>query len=251
MGIQHTSTTAPMPGTFQPKVRVRCQCRPPAGQTERPQMQPLSLSTLCALRGRPPFRGAVTKDSTWHPHSSLPRGTNSKEFWCPFLWDHCQRGYTALARKTPRGPRSLGDQGRLAFIYRPCLPPNGHRSLEGRRGHAVCSRGAATPGHARVRTERAPGRWCQALPPSWLPAQARALAVPFLRLVGLARQGSGQRELEQRPYRPLFRLHLLHLLLLSPSNPRIHNRFRLARVPRKEERSVWRWGGVGRGEHRE
>lgn len=45
-------------------------------------------------------------------------------------------------------------------------------------------------------------------------ARAGARAVPFLLLADLARRGSEPRELEQRPYRPLFHLHLLRLLLL-------------------------------------
>lgn len=75
------------------------------------------------------------------------------------------------------------------------------------------------------------------------PGQGWAPAVPFLRLAYLVLHSSEPepRELKQRPYSPLFRFHLLRLLLLPPATRR-HNRFRLAGVPRKEER--------GRGEHR-
>ena len=92
-------------------------------------------------RGAPLFLGTVTKDSTWHPHSSLPRSTDSSKFWCPFLWDRCQLRLG--------GRPAAQEPGR----------PGGH------------------------------SHW-----PGWEP-----------------------REQEQRPYRPLFHLHLLCLLLLPPA----------------------------------
>lgn len=59
-------------------------------------MQPLSLNTQC---GRPPFRGAVTNDSTWHPHFSLSRSTRLHRVLVPVSLGSLPAGYTAPGQK--------------------------------------------------------------------------------------------------------------------------------------------------------
>lgn len=162
--------------------------------------------------------GAVTKDSTWHPHSSLPRSTDSTKFWCPVLWDHCQLGIQLWPGGRPAAPGAWETGGDSPSSLDPGLPQmtwvfgEPMRARGGRPGR----RGAG--GRARVRTDRAPGRRCPAPPRPWWPRVRRGQrprrcppsAWP-------ARLGPEPPEQEQRPYRPLFRLHLLRLLLLPPA----------------------------------
>jgi len=124
----------------------------------------------------------------------------------------------APARRAPGGPGAWETRGALALISTLGLAPSAHgpdppaRARGGRRGRS----GAG--GRANVRTERAPGRRCPALPRlPWLragpgprPPHRPPSARPHW-------PGWEPREQEQRPYRPLFHLHLLCLLLLPPA----------------------------------
>ena len=158
--------------------------------------------------------GTVTKDSTWHPHSSLLRSTDSSKFWCPFLWDRCQLrlgGRPAAQEPGRPGGHSHSSPHSGSLQVRTVLDRPA-RARGGRRGRS----GAG--GRANVRTERAPGRRCPALPRlPWLragpgprPPHCPPSARPHW-------PGWEPREQEQRPYRPLFHLHLLCLLLLPPA----------------------------------
>ena len=167
-------------------------------------------------RGAPVFLGTVTKDSTWHPHSSLPRSTDSSKFWCPFLWDRCQLRLGGGAQR----PGSLGDRAGPRTRLHARARSKCARSWTGRRAHAVGGGGAAAPGDARVCAPRgrlAGGAHSRAA--SVAPGRARAAAptVPSLRPAGVAGLGAARAREEQRPYRPLSHLHLLRLLLLPPA----------------------------------
>lgn len=86
------------------------------------------------------------------------------------------------------------------------------------------------------------------------PGQARAGArvVPFLLLADLAQHSSEPRELEQRPYRPLFRLHLLLLLLLPPATRAVITGSDWPGCPEKEESEKgWETQGITSREEKE
>lgn len=183
---------------------------------------------MCARRGAL-LSAELSQRTALGILTALCPGAPTPEFWCPFLRDHCQPSLQLLPRRAPGGLRSLGDLGRLAFSSRPRDPPTCAWVLGGSAWAQARRRGRAP-----VRAERAPGRRCQALPPGWLPARPGALAVPSLRLAGLAPHRSGPRELEQRPHRPLFRLHLLRLLLLPPASRAVLTGLDWPRCPAKE-----------------
>lgn len=214
--------------TFQPQTGVllmQCTC-PTDGTVLRCILSP---STPCALQGRPPFPWSCHKGQ--HLASSLLTAQEHRlhKVLVPGSLGSLPAGYTALARRAPSGPRRLGDRRRLALISaRPGLPQihwvfdEPVRARGGRQGR----RGAG--GRARVRTDRAPGRRCPALPRPWWPGAGRGLE---------------PREQEQRPYRPLFRLHLLRLLLLPPATRAVTTGSDWPGCPAKEKRQ-----GANRGE---
>lgn len=180
-------------------------------------------------RGAPPFLGTVTKDSTWHPHSALPRSTNSSKFWCPFLWDRCQL-------RLGGRPGAWETRGALALISTVGLAPRAHgpgpagastrwaAGAQRRRGTRECAHreGAWPAVPSSPAASVAPGR-----------AGAAAPTVPSLRLAALA--GLGAARARAAPLSPAFPPPSLLPPPPSPSRPLSHNRFRLARVPRKRE----------------
>lgn len=101
--------------------------------------------TLCTTGAPLLFLGTVTKDSTWHPHSSLPRSTDSSKFWCPFLWDRCQ--LRLGGRPAAQEPGRPGGHSHSS-------PHSGSLQVRTvrtrRREHAVGGGGAAAPGDARM-----------------------------------------------------------------------------------------------------
>lgn len=217
MGLQHTSSSAPMPDSVN-----LCLDAP-------------SLSARCvALRSALLSHGAVTKDSTWHPHSCSPGAPATQSSGACFSGIIASWVYSS-GQEGARRPQEPGRPGATrTHLYTPA--PNQVRWVFGElvraRGGRQGRGGAG--GRARVRTNRAPGRRCPALLRSRWPRAGRG---PRPRQCPPSAPPAGARpeprEREQRPYRSLFRLHLLRLLLLPPSHPRSHNRFRLARVPRK------------------
>lgn len=178
----------------------------------------------------PPFLGTVTKDSTWHPHSALPRSTDSSKFWCPFLWDRCQL-------RLGGRPGAWETRGALALISTVGLAPSAH----GPGPAGASTRWAAGAQRRRGTRECAPreGAW-PAVPSSpaasVAPGRAGAAAptVPSLRPAALA--GLGAARARAAPLSPAFPPPSLLPPPPSPSHPLSHNRFRLARVPRKRER---------------
>ncbi|KAI5154773.1 Src Substrate Cortactin [Manis pentadactyla] len=181
-----------------------------------------SACTLCALRGALLFRGAVTKDGTWHSHPSLPGSPDSTELWCPFPWDHCQLGIQLRPGGRPAAPEAWETRGD-SHSSPDLVSPKAHSPWRaGWRELAEGGRGAAAPRDARVVTEGAPGPRCPALPRPWWPQQCPPSARPG---------PAPSRESRSSAPTACFSISISSSSSSSfpPSHPRSHNRFRLAR----------------------
>lgn len=219
----------------------------PSGGTDRTSSDaaPLPQRAVCTV-GAPSFPRSCHKGQ--HLASSLFTAKEHQlhRVLVPVSLGSLPTECTAAARRAPGGPGSLGDQGRLAFICRPQVAPKctwvvggsararGVRQGRSDLGALSCTHGeGARPVVPSSTALVAPG-----------PARPGARAVPSLLLAGLAPHSSGPRELEQRPHCPLFRLHLLRLLLfLPPATRAVVTGLDWPGCPAKKRGvCVWWWG---------